>query len=40
MIHEGGDIYEGEWLEDTAVGYGTYIHIDGAVYKGDWDNDC
>ena len=26
LIHSDGDIYEGEWKEDKADGYGNYIH--------------
>ena len=30
LTHSDGDVYEGEWLEDKAHGYGVYTHIDGA----------
>ena len=39
LIHADGDIYDGEWFEDTACGKGIYIHLDGAKYEGDWLND-
>ena len=34
MIHADGDIYEGEWRNDKANGYGTYSHSNGAKYEG------
>jgi hypothetical protein len=24
--HADGDIYDGEWIDDKANGYGTYLH--------------
>ena len=39
MIHADGDIYEGEWKDDKANGYGIYIHVNGAKYEGEWLND-
>lgn len=33
------DIYEGQWLNDKANGYGTYTHYNGTVYEGYWKND-
>lgn len=39
LIHSDGDIYDGEWVDDTACGKGIYIHINGAKYEGDWLND-
>ena len=26
FYHSDGDIYEGEWLNDKANGYGKYMH--------------
>ena len=34
-----GDIYEGEWFNDKAHGFGIYKHINGAIYEGEWEND-
>jgi hypothetical protein len=39
LIHPDGDIYEGEWFDDKANGYGKYIHFNGAIYRGYWKND-
>lgn len=46
FIHTGGDIYEGEWVDDQAEGLGTahihlgnYQHICGAIFKGNWKKD-
>jgi len=39
LIHANGEVYEGEWLEDKANGYGVHTHLDGATYSGDWKND-
>lgn len=30
LIHHDGDVYEGEWLNDKAHGYGKYTHLDGS----------
>ena len=29
-----GDVFEGEWLDDKANGYGVYVHQNGARYEG------
>lgn len=34
LIHSDGDVYEGDWKNDKAHGYGKYIHMDGAQYIG------
>lgn len=34
-----GDMYEGQWDDDLAHGYGRYIHGDGGTYEGEWDQD-
>ena len=39
IIHQDGDIYEGEWKENKAHGKGKYVHLDGAEYIGNWKND-
>lgn len=33
-MHIDGDIYEGNWENDKANGYGTYTHVNGAKYCG------
>jgi len=32
-------LYEGEWLNDKAEGYGVYLHVDGSKYVGRWKQD-
>jgi hypothetical protein len=32
-------VYEGEWKDDKAHGYGKYMHTDGAQYEGYWKED-
>jgi len=39
LIHADGDVYEGDWLDDKAHGYGIYCHLDGAKYEGYWEED-
>jgi len=39
MTHANGDLYEGEWKEDMAHGYGTFLDTKGASYKGYWIKD-
>ena len=48
LIHAGlstnyyyidGDVYEGDWKDDKAHGYGFYNHTDGARYEGEWFED-
>lgn len=34
-----GDVYEGEWKEDKAHGFGVYYYADGAKYEGEWRDD-
>lgn len=34
FIHADGDIYEGQWKDDKASGFGLYIHVNGAKYEG------
>ena len=29
----------GQWKDDKANGYGTYIHVNGAKYEGEWKDD-
>jgi len=39
LIHSDGDVYEGEWVQDKAQGFGVYTHTDGAQYIGYWYED-
>ena len=39
LIHDNGDVYEGDWKNDKACGFGKFIFSDGAKYVGEWDND-
>ena len=32
-------MFDGEWLDDKANGYGVYVHINGAKYEGHWKDD-
>jgi len=34
-----GDIYEGEWENDKANGYGIYLNKEGDIYEGEWKDD-
>jgi len=38
-MHANGEVYEGDWIDDKAHGYGVYTHLDGATYEGEWVND-
>lgn len=39
FYHVDGDIFEGEWKEDKANGFGIYTHVNGAKYEGFWVDD-
>lgn len=39
LIHDDGDVYEGNWLNDKAHGRGIYLHKDGSTYTGEWYED-
>jgi len=32
------DSYDGDWQDDKAYGYGTYLFADGGSYKGEWQD--
>ena len=32
-------MYEGEWLDDQANGYGIYVAYNGTKYEGQWKDD-
>jgi len=34
LVHVDGDVYEGNWVNDQAEGYGVYLHKNGASYEG------
>lgn len=38
LIHNTGDAYEGEFVEDQPNGEGVYYKQDGAFYVGHWEN--
>lgn len=33
LIHADHDIYEGDWIDNRATGFGIYIHAGGAVIE-------
>lgn len=37
--HGNGDVYEGEWRDDSRCGQGTMQYINGDIYSGEWQND-
>jgi hypothetical protein len=37
--HTSGDIYVGEFNQETMHGFGVYIHANGSRYEGDWVRD-
>ena len=39
MIHADGDVYDGDWKDDKADGFGIYTHNNGNRYVGDWKED-
>lgn len=39
LIHNDGDVYEGNWVNSKADGVGSYLHFDGSRYEGEWKND-
>lgn len=39
MTHSNGDIYNGEWLNGKAHGFGVYTDQSGSMYKGQWQED-
>ena len=32
-------MFEGEWIDDKAEGYGVYTHANGSNYEGYWKAD-
>jgi hypothetical protein len=34
LYHSDGDVYEGQWYNDKARGFGIYTHSHGAKYVG------
>lgn len=39
MTHVNGDIYQGEWKDGKANGYGVFVDTNGSMYEGEWLND-
>ena len=39
ITHANGDIYQGEWNNGKACGYGVYVDLVGSIYRGEWDED-
>ena len=40
MTHANGDVYQGEWHEGKAQGYGVFVDAKkGNMYDGMWKND-
>tara|TARA_B110000305_G_C19394062_1_gene616457 strand:+ start:403 stop:558 length:156 start_codon:yes stop_codon:yes gene_type:complete len=39
MTHTDGDIYQGNWVDGKASGYGTFIDDEGSIYEGPWVDD-
>ena len=39
LVHREGDIYEGEWVDNKAEGFGIYTSLDGTKYEGYWVDD-
>ena len=39
MTYANGDVYNGEWANDTKNGQGTYTFSNGDVYNGEWADD-
>jgi hypothetical protein len=34
MTHANGDIYQGEWQNGKAFGFGTFVDTAGSMYEG------
>tara|TARA_B110000285_G_C14919470_1_gene511888 strand:- start:135 stop:392 length:258 start_codon:yes stop_codon:yes gene_type:complete len=39
MSHSNGDIYQGQWRNGKAQGFGVFLDYDGSMYDGQWKND-
>jgi hypothetical protein len=40
MTHSNGDVYEGQWRQDKACGFGVFIDVASeAKYEGYWYDD-
>ena len=39
MTHANGDIYEGDWKDDKAFGFGIFLDTHRARYEGEWVED-
>lgn len=38
-MHADGDVYEGDFKDDMAAGYGKFTHSNDAYYEGYWAED-
>lgn len=36
VYKQGGNVYEGEWVDDKMSGHGTFKFVGGSSYDGDW----
>ena len=34
LIHADGDVYQGDYADDKADGWGQYMYLDGSTYEG------
>jgi hypothetical protein len=39
MTHANGDIYQGEWRNGKANGFGIFVDTNGSMYEGQWLDD-
>ena len=39
MTHANGDVYQGEWKDGKACGFGVYVDQNGSIYRGEWKDD-
>ena len=39
MIYAKGEVYEGEWKNNRANGFGYYQYSNGCKYEGQWLDD-
>jgi hypothetical protein len=39
LINPNGSMYQGEWKDDLAHGFGEYFSMAGANYRGLWHRD-
>ena len=39
MTQANGDVYQGQWKNGMANGYGTFVDSQGSTYEGEWMDD-